>query len=235
MLRNTSLPGQISFVDWTPAPAFPDGDVHAGFHAVAFRADPDGAVDIFLGGTNHDFLFRNVPSNEFTEMELGGEFPPFFNADPIAVAGDVDGVDQFAVSGVLPGGLVSLVLNGCGDLSLDVVLVGGEIVFSSERGGLGVEEALQFIAPGESFFVRLTLNQACGDADGDGDIDVRDFEEFLGCFTGPGVPIDDPCRPFDFDRDADADYADFAAMQVKFTGAGQLAAADYILEALGRD
>lgn len=55
-----------------------------------------------------------------------------------------------------------------------------------------------------------------GDMNSDNFLDFVDVEAFLGCMLGPGVPLDPGCEPGDIDLDADADMADFAAVQVAF-------------------
>jgi hypothetical protein len=64
-----------------------------------------------------------------------------------------------------------------------------------------------------------------GDADGDGDIDFADFEDFAACMTGPltdELARDDLpgglCCVFEADGDGDIDLDDFAAFQAAFTG-----------------
>ncbi|MBU0640929.1 MAG: carboxypeptidase regulatory-like domain-containing protein [Planctomycetes bacterium] len=72
--------------------------------------------------------------------------------------------------------------------------------------------------------VQLPMTVA-GDLDGDGDVDLDDFELFAGCMAGPGVTTFPPeCDIFDFvradgDADGDLDLRDFAAFQAQFTGA----------------
>lgn len=58
------------------------------------------------------------------------------------------------------------------------------------------------------------------DADGDGDVDLVDYEQFEMCFTGPGGTATGACvAVFDWEPDGDIDQADFAALQRAFTGA----------------
>jgi hypothetical protein len=57
------------------------------------------------------------------------------------------------------------------------------------------------------------------DADGDGDVDLRDFAGFQVCFTGDGEgPISWECSYFDVDCDGDIDVTDFAGLRQVFQG-----------------
>ncbi len=62
-----------------------------------------------------------------------------------------------------------------------------------------------------------SLGRAEFDHDGDNDIDVDDYNNFIsGCITGPGagsVSPDDACAISDFDQDGDVDLGDMAMMQ----------------------
>lgn len=57
-----------------------------------------------------------------------------------------------------------------------------------------------------------------GDIDGDGDVDLADFFVFVGCLTGPGVPLQPGCEGADLDNDGDVDVADFALFIQNYTG-----------------
>jgi len=59
---------------------------------------------------------------------------------------------------------------------------------------------------------------ANGNCDGDGDVDLDDYDCFFDCLTGPGVVVDDGCLVFDTDLDRDVDLADMAAFAAWFTG-----------------
>jgi hypothetical protein len=49
-----------------------------------------------------------------------------------------------------------------------------------------------------------------GDFDGDGDVDLSDYGEFLGCYNGPGnPPAGAQCGASDFDGDGDVDLSDY--------------------------
>ncbi|MFH1745530.1 MAG: hypothetical protein ABIG44_00650 [Planctomycetota bacterium] len=57
-----------------------------------------------------------------------------------------------------------------------------------------------------------------GDIDGDGDVDIDDFNIFAGCLSGPDVPVESACEPADLDGDEDVDLPDFALFQAAFAG-----------------
>jgi len=57
-----------------------------------------------------------------------------------------------------------------------------------------------------------------GDHNGDGDVDLLDYDAFQACLAGPGVGVAPACDWADADGDDDVDVADFAAFQSTFTG-----------------
>jgi hypothetical protein len=57
-----------------------------------------------------------------------------------------------------------------------------------------------------------------GDCDADGDVDIDDYAQFAACLTGPGTEPAAECDCFDLDGDNDNDLADFARLQIRFTG-----------------
>ncbi len=61
-------------------------------------------------------------------------------------------------------------------------------------------------------------NQMKGDINGDAMVNKRDLAGFAACMKGPGKLPPDVCSPFDFDDDQDCDSADYAALQLAFTG-----------------
>jgi hypothetical protein len=59
------------------------------------------------------------------------------------------------------------------------------------------------------------------DFDGDGDVDLVDFDHFRACATGSAVPQVDPaCQDADMDDDDDVDQADFGLFQRCYNGSG---------------
>ena len=65
---------------------------------------------------------------------------------------------------------------------------------------------------------RRIVRRIMADFDRDADIDLRDFAEFQGCFSGSGVPMAPGCDTFDFEGDQDVDDTDYAAFLDALTG-----------------
>lgn len=74
------------------------------------------------------------------------------------------------------------------------------------------------------FVIRVvfeSMGTGClGDSDCDADVDVRDFGDFLECFSGGGVAAVLECLPFDCDGDTDVDLEDYAAFAGCVAGPG---------------
>ena len=208
--------GEISFVDWTPGSAFPVGADHQGMHAAVFDTDGDGDLDIFLGGNSGDHLFENVPPVEVNEGDLAeGQLPDLFNLDPVAVAGhgSVGDVDSYTVTGLASDSFVAVVLNGTDDYELSILDSGGSVVATSDRGGLGTEEAIQVTIPtGGAYTLRVTVLESAGsiyDIDSNGTVNVLDLIELLLCF---GQSADPPCDPADVNLDGAVDVLDLIGL-----------------------
>ena len=244
VLRNISWDGHIAFIDWTPAPAFPNGTIHRGWHAAAFHVDDDEWEDIFLGGEDDDHLFRNVDSTELDETDLDVvdgkiQLPAVYNQDPVAVSGTavVGEPDTYELSG-LGSGFISAVLNGDDDLELDFFNTDGGLVLRVDRGTFGVEEAAQLDASGIGSIRVFVLESAggdCeGDANGDGVVDPLDSGFVLarfGCSVGTGDP---DCDTADQNGDGTVDPLDVGYVLARF-GTCESGAGSYILEILARD
>jgi hypothetical protein len=75
---------------------------------------------------------------------------------------------------------------------------------------------LGFTEGSEGIYVMSVLFD--GDFDQDGDVDLRDFDFFVGCFSRPNNAASFGCEEPDLDDDGDVDFADFAVFQRIFTG-----------------
>ena len=230
ILRNTTVNGQISFVDWTPGDAFPNNSLHRGWHAAVFDSNGDGDPDIFLGGWTNDHLFENSPSNEMTEDDVkGGILPALFNLDPIALVGTggVGETDAFFAIGIGSSSFISVVLNGADDYLLEVLDSGNTVIASSDRGGLGTEEALQVATSAGSYTIQVTTQEcaAVADLNDDCNVGVKDLLFLLGTW-GP-CPKKGDC-PADFDEDGSVGVKDLLALL------GDWGTSEYVLEVLSR-
>jgi len=235
ILRNTSVGGQISFVEWTPRPAFPTSATR-GWHAAVFDTNNDGDLDILVGGWNNEHLFENVDSNELEEDALppgGGshELPSLYNLAPIAVVGHAANkeVDTYAMTDSVGGGsYISVVLNGPADYRLEILNSGGSVVASSDRGGVGVEEAIQHQAASGSYQFRVTVLGGAGspaDIDGDGVVGFGDLTSVLAQW-GPC-----PGCPADIDGDGVVGFGELTTVLAQWGPVDS----EYILEVLARN
>ncbi len=158
IFRNTSVNGETSFVEWTPALAFPTGLTHAGWHAAAFDTNNDRRLDIFIGAMQNDYLMVGERTPVSHDSRVNGVVPAFHNQSPQAIVGRLRSGDsrQFAANGIPSGATVSAVLRSNADTELTVYDNSGAVVVTSDRGAMGVEEALMFTAPGGQLSIKIT-------------------------------------------------------------------------------
>ena len=236
ILRNTSVNGQISFVDWTPAPPFPTGNTHRGWHSAVFDTGGDGDLDIFLGAYVGDHLFEQVPSTEVDEDDgkLGNVLPALWNQSPVALVGHAtDGeVDLYSAPGILTPSLMSVIVNGPDDYAIEVRDMTKTLLASSNRGGVGVEEALQVDVPPGTLFVSVTVIESVAsspaDINNDSAVNVLDLIDLLLCFGQPSVP---GCEAEDVNGDGTVNVVDLLELLLEF---GTVLSNDYVLEVLVR-
>lgn len=229
VLRNVSTgPGDFTFVDWTPADAFPSNSSFRGWHAAVFDTGGDGDIDILLGAFTGDHLFENVPANEVNESDLA-PLPPFWNVDPVAVTGSAVDAEVDEYTGDVGAGFVSVVLNGPDDYRLEVLNQSGGVVGTSDRGGLGVEEALQVNTTTGAYTFRVTVLESstiCGPPDFDGNCEVN-FQDLLSILNNWGCT--------DCPQDLDGGGAGFTDLVILLGSWGSIDPENqYLLEILGR-
>lgn len=237
ILRNTSVNGDMSFVDWTPAPAFPNSSsALKGWHSAVFDTNNDGDLDIFVGGWSDDHLFEQVEGELFEEAKggAGANLGARTNQDPAGVlgGGDAGDVDDYSVN-FGSGSTSSIILNGADDYTLELRTAGGSLIASSDRGGLGIEEVITTNNSG-NLTIRVIIDAAAGgvagsnpDLDGSGEVDAADLAALLGAWG--------PCGscPEDLDGDGNVNAADLAILLGSWgpvAGGGN----DYILEVISR-
>lgn len=230
LLRNTSVNGEISFVEWTPRPAWPPSSIHRGWHAAAGDIDNDGDLDIFLGGHEDDHVFVNTPSNELTEDGIRGDVPSFVNNSPLAILGSAgEGETDTYTATVTSTASVSVVLNGPDDYLLEIV-DDGVVVQTIDRGGLGIEEAGSRSLNGDVEF-RVTVLESAGgggspyDLDDNGDVGASDLAALLSQWGTDG--------PADFDGSGTVGAEDLAALLGAW-GPATGGDSEYVLEIIGR-
>ncbi len=62
----------------------------------------------------------------------------------------------------------------------------------------------------------MSASPTPGDWDGDGDVDLFDFNAFTNCTGDPNLPPPAGCETFDFDKDNDVDFVDYGGFQRAF-------------------
>jgi len=229
VLRNvTVVPGgNIQFIDWTPAPAFPTGATHKGWQASLFDTDGDSDPDIFLGGWTDDHLFENVASTEYAEGELkGGVVPAVHNKNPAAVVGTSGpgNPDVYVHQTLSSGSFMSIVVNGADDYLVEILDIDDNVLATIDRGGLGVEEATQYdpASMPSTIKVRITAQACVQNISGDCGYGIDDFLDLLAAW-GPN-----PGHAADLDGDDEVGINDFLELLANW------GTSDYIAEFLAR-
>ncbi len=210
LLRNVTVNGNIEFVDWTPQLAFPAVSTQLGWHAAALDADGDDDLDLFLGGWTGEHLFHRVPGVEYLEDELtNSTIPGVVNSHPASVLGTAgDGEsDVYVILNASSGSFVSVVLNGADDYRLEILDGNNTVLVSVNRGGLGIEEAVQYHPASlpVTLKLRITILECASpyNVSGDCGVGINDFLDLLAAW-GPN-----PGHPADFDGDGVVSINDF--------------------------
>lgn len=229
LLRNTSVNGETSFVDWTEASAFPNGTIHGGWHAMFADFNGDGNDEIILGAFNNDFLFEQAPAPTFNAADLAnGVVPGVFNGSATVVeATGADG-DTFLIQNVSgANAFLSAIVRGGASVDLKLeVLQGANVLGVSDRGGAGVEEAIQVNnLPAGTITVRVS-GPNVADLNNDTVVDGADLAALLSVWGSNGA------NGGDFNGDNVVNGLDLATMLANW-GAADLG--DFTLELLARN
>jgi hypothetical protein len=196
ILRNTTVEGELSFVDWTPATSFPSGQVHKAWHGALLDSNNDGDIDIMIGGYNGDHLFEQVPTPTIDESQLpGGVISNLLNSQPLAVLGSAPvaggAPDEYIITGLIDDTRLAIVLNGPDDHELTLTDADRNELAVVNRGGLGVEEAIQFepapTFPAEVHVIVRVIESAPpppqpADLDENGDVGASDLAILLAAW-----------------------------------------------------
>ena len=98
------------------------------------------------------------------------------------------------------------------------ILIGNESTPGSIKLWVSKENMLTDVRPMLEIEFEPTPVAMRFDFDGDDDVDLADFLEFVACFSGSGVTHVPGCEPGDADLDGDVDLSDAIAFQNALTG-----------------
>ena len=154
--------------------------------------------------------------------------PGVFNSDPAAVLGSstTGEVDTYSVDISGSAGFLSVVLNGAGDYRLEILDGLGNVLETSDRGGIGVEEAIMHNAGNVTRQIRVTtlsVGTVPGDINSDGIVDQADLGILLSAFGNDAGG--------DLDGDEDTDQADLGILLSNYLHDSS----QYVLEVLARN
>ena len=148
----------------------------------------------------------------------------------IQAQAEVDTYEVFIVGG---DSFTTIVLNGPGDYKLELLTSTDTLLATSDRGGLGIEEVIQYATGFGTFKVRVTVQESIGttsDVNGDGTVNVLDLIDLLLCYGQPGAP---GCEAEDVNCDGTVNVLDLIDLLLKF-GSSVPAENEYVLEVLSR-
>ncbi len=190
------------------------------------------SITLFLDGQTHVSVTGDGKAVAFDAItvELMGctpPVPPSISQQPIAQS-------------VCPGG----------SASFTVTATGGTLLYRWQKAQVNLAETGHYSGtntatlvinpadPGDAGDYRCVVSNAGGstpsasvplalyglaaaDLDHDCDVDLLDFDLFIGCTSGPLVPPDAECETSDLDGDHDVDQSDFSILQRCYSGDGE--------------
>ena len=115
--------------------------------------------------------------------------------------------DVYVILNASSGSFVTVVLNGADDYRLEILDGNDTVLVSVNRGGLGIEEAVQYDPASlpVTLKLRITILECASpyNVSGDCGVGINDFLDLLGAW-GPN-----PGHPADFDGDGVVSINDF--------------------------
>ncbi len=223
--RIINADGSLAGVVFQISPVFPTSGLAA---SVAF--DPAGdrylvVFGTFSGGPLHGQFVTSsgaLDGPDFIILETTANVDAFVSYDGVnqvylaawRIAGNIT-AQLLADDGTALGDQVSIVAGSASGAP--------RAAANSNQGGFivtWIDNRHQPDGHRDTFAQIVAIAATCvGDMDGDGDVDLFDFERFLECVTGPnGGPVSPTCGDADTDNDDDVDFADFAILQTAFSG-----------------
>lgn len=185
ILRNTTVAGSNpTWVDWTP-PAIVDGSAHEAFSVAVFDVDGDTVHDIVIFGHEGEHVLTGGLADTYDADALAGVLPDT-SAGPIVVEGRAGLGERIVLvsPGAISGDRMSAVVRSCGDVGMRAAAANGVSRWSN-RGLHGIEEAAEIEGLGGRAGVAVNVIGACGDSDGDGDVDNDDLRAAAQCVASP--------------------------------------------------
>lgn len=231
MLRNTSIGGTPSFVDWTP-PAIQNGTTHSAFSATWMDVDNDSYNDIVIFGHTADHVLRGGPASAYDASVLGA-FLPSTAAGPVVIEGRGKRGDKklLYTPSTVSSTYMAAITQSCGDVRLDIGSEAAGFAMSNRAGRGGEEVASMSGTQGGRIGVQVTLISACGDADNDGDMDFADYQAAVSCYNNPTASC---IRTFDANLDGALTAADRDILFADSAGPNRPTTTRYTLELLTR-
>ena len=186
--------GQIAGFSWL------DGASH--YHAVLWEDDAATDLGTLPGGTNSQAYAINasgqvVGTSWTTSQHPGDPHACLWHADTVLDLNDLHDQPELWL------------LTEARDINDAGQIVANGVIIDEDHPQFGMTHGV-LLTP---------VGGLPGDFDGDGDVDLDDFAEFVPCMTGPGNGSVAPgCEVFDFEPDDDVDLTDFAGFATIFVG-----------------
>ncbi len=196
VLRNFTEPGgDIRLVDWTQSNL---ARTESGFTATMFDVNTDGIHDLVLFGHGYEHVYLGSDAPIYDRANLTSL--PDTSAGPIVVTDRRPTNTSMLLVSQTPivGTEMVVVARSCSDIEVSIGDTTG-VFARSDDSAFGNEEVASYRAAQlGQLGIRIRVRRACGDVDGDGDTDARDFRRAAVCAANPTPAC---VRRFDADLD----------------------------------